>query len=800
MASGRSSEPVGVVTGKVYDKSAGEPLPFANIVIYSLRDSLMVTGTIASENGSFTIEKVPYGRYYIEVKFIGYDKQVLNDIRIVPQKSYIDLGNIQIEPAREQLQEVEVTAERAAVEFHVDKKVVSIQENLNATGESLARALENAPSISVDIDGNVALRGSTSFTVLIDGKPSPLNGPDALQQIPASAVENVEIITNPSAKYDPDGLAGIINIITKKRALDGVSGMINLSAGTRDKYRGDILVNFKSDKVTVYAGADFNDMNFMGKMTKSTFMQSADTAEYILSSGTGDRVRQGYSFKGGLTYHFNKNTSFTFEGSGGTHSFSRIQLGKYHEYTVPDLNHLYYINDNLGSRSEDFYGFTANFEKSFANKDHKLTSYLYFEKEFGGSEEAQEQLFTDENWQEIQVDSEKIKTDEESDEYGLRFQIDYTRPFGVTGKLETGYQARIDMENEDHHFFNFDNETDTWVANPMFTNDVDFRNDIHALYGTYANEFKGFGYQFGIRTEYNFREIQNLNAAAPSSMELFDYFPSVHLSRKIGKQDQVLASYSRRINRPRGFFLDPYPSYMDPNTIRIGNPELLPEYVDSYELSYQKGIGKSSFISLEGYYRKTHNAMTRLTSVRDDGIRVFTMDNLNEENAAGGELMVNMQVTKWLNLNASTNLYLFTLEGNLTDNSVAARSTNSDFRFNGNIRIGRDTRFQVQGFYQGPSVTAQGERKEFLMTSASLRQDFFKQRLSATLRIQDIFKTGNFHFVAEGSNFRDEFRFSREPQVVMLTLGYRINNYKNRDRDGGRGEDSQNGDEIMNDQ
>jgi outer membrane receptor protein involved in Fe transport len=238
---------------------------------------------------------------------------------------------------------------------------------------------------------------------------------------------------------------------------------------------------------------------------------------------------------------------------------------------------------------------------------------------------------------------------------------------------------------------------------------------------------------------------------------------------------------------------------MDPNTIRIGNPKLLPEYVDSYELSFQKGLGKS-FISLEGYYRLTHDAMTRITHVQDDGTRVFTMDNLNKQYAGGAELMFNIQLTKWFNFNASTNVYLFRLEGNLSDNTVAAKSTNSDFRFNGNFKLTPSTRFQIQGFYQGPSVTAQGTRKEFFMTSASVKQDFMKQRLSATLQFRDIFNSGKFQFISEGSNFRDEFKFSREGQIVRLTLSFRINNYKSKEKQQNENEGPQNEDVIMNNQ
>jgi outer membrane receptor protein involved in Fe transport len=800
MDQGSKPDPIGVIKGKVLDKKTNQPLSYSNLILHSQRDSSMVTGAISTEDGSFIIEKVPFGRFYLEVKFIGYQKHIIKDLRINPQSVVIDLGTITLDQGSQQLEEVTVTAERTPVEFKIDKKIVNISENLNSMGSSVARALENAPSITVDIDGTVALRGSTNYTVLIDGKPSPLKGSDALQQIPASAVENVEIITNPSAKYDPDGLAGIINIITKKRALDGISGITNISVGTRDKYRGDAMITFKSDKLTIYAGGDFNNEHNYGNQTRTTMTESSDTARYIESNGSSDRNRYGYTVRSGITYNFKKIGSFTLEGSGGNHSFNNTENGYYHQYTVPASTDVYYLNNNIGARPEDFYGITFNYDKTFGGlPNHKITSYFYYEKEMGKSNNTLDQIFTDNNWNEIATDPNNIKTNQNTNESGLRFQVDYTRPLGQQGKLETGYQARVDRSYEDYNFYNYDHLTDTWVNNPIFTNAMNYRNDIHSAYGTYSNEFKTFGIQIGLRAEYSSRSIQNQKATAPSTLDLFDFFPSLHLSKKIGKQDQLLASYSRRINRPRGFFLDPFPQYIDPNTIRKGNPNLLPEYIDSYELTYQKGLGKS-FISLEGYYRLTHNAMSRVTEVMPDGTRVFTMENLNKQHAGGAELMFNIQLNRWFNFNASTNVYLFKIEGTVSDNSVAVKSTNSDFRLNANFKLTSSTRLQVQGFYQGPSVTAQGTRKEFFMSSASVKQDFLKQKLSATLQFRDIFKTGNFSFVNEGANFHDEFTFQREGQVLMLTLTYKINNFKNKEKGRGENEGGGNEDVIMNNQ
>jgi len=790
LGGGGKMDPIGKIVGKVIANTTKDPLPYSNIILSSQKDSTLITGTIASEDGSFLLEKVPFGRFYMEIKFIGYEKKIFPDIGITPENNTLDLGVIRVLEVAEQLMEVQVTAERSPVEYRIDKKVIHVSENLNAMGGSAAQALENVPSITVDVDGNVSLRGSDNYTVLIDGKPSPLKGSDALRQIPASAVENIEIITNPSAKYDPDGLSGIINIVTKKRALDGISGVVNTSVGTGDKYRGDFLVNYKNDKFSFFLGADYTDETRTGKINVSQMSILNDTSNYTVHFGDGPFTGSGYTFKGGIGYKFNEKNSFSLDGSYGYGNFSRSENEKFREYSIPSNTDVYYLQNGSDSRYQDFYNLSLNYEKIFNNKDHKLTSYLYYSQEWGGANENINQYLTDENWTINDPDPYRIFIEEPSKESELRFQSDYSKPMGTSGKLEAGYQLRSDKENESYYFNEWDSNLNDWIDNPDFSNSLVFSRNIQALYGMYSNQLWGFEYQLGLRGEYTYRSVKNIKSDQPSVLDRFDYFPTVHVSRKIGKQDQAQVSYSRRIRRPRGFELDPFVSYMNPITIRMGNPDLLPEYVDSYELTYQKGLGKS-FISLEGYYRLTHDAMTRVTNVQDDGTRVLTMENLNEEQSMGAELMFNFLINKWINFNVSGNLYRYKLIGSISEADVANSSTNYDSRLNLNFRFTPTTRLQVQGFYQGPSITAQGRREDFLMTSAAIKQDFFKEKLSATLQIQDIFGTGSFNFVAEGPNFYDSINRVRESQVVRLTLGFRINNYKK--QNGTRDEGPENG-------
>lgn len=312
----------------------------------------------------------------------------------------------------------------------------------------------------------------------------------------------------------------------------------------------------------------------------------------------------------------------------------------------------------------------------------------------------------------------------------------------------------------------------------MFTSSMDFKEQIHAVYSTYTSSLLGIQYVAGLRGEYNNREIIHYKDNSPNSYKLdrFDYFPSLHLSYQLAGEGQLMSSYSRRINRPRGFDLDPFPSYMNQYSIRIGNPDLKPEYTDSYEFSYMKKFG-SSFASIETFYRTTNNLITRLTSVQD-GISYMTVDNLNRDYSMGGEIMGNINVTKWLLVNTSFTLYNYKLKGEVLGKSVDRESTNYSGRLNTTIKINPDSRIQLTGFYRGPSVSAQGDQKGMVFTNLSYRQDFMKKKLTATLSVRDLLGTMRMQGTSSGDNFKSTFKMTREPRVLMLTLSYKINNYK----------------------
>lgn len=766
------------IKGQVVDAASHSPMEYANVVVYSAKDSTIAGGIMTASNGSFEIKKLPAGNFYIRVNFIGFERATISKIVLNQAKPTVDVGQIELKAATEQIGEVAVTAQKPQVEFKIDRRVVNVSQNITATGGSAVEVLENTPSVQTDFEGNITLRGSSAFTVLIDGKPSVLTGSDALRQIPATNIENIEIITNPSAKYDPDGVSGIINVIMKKNIKDSFSGLLNLTAGMNNKYRGDMNFNYRTGKWNFLLGADFTDMNFKGSRDTKMELFSADTTTYRNSNGDGSMIRKGRSVKGGFDFQLSKNTSFGMTGTIGNQSFGNTNTGLMHEYTNMATPEIFTFQDNSAKRGSDYWSSDLNFQQKFNKKGHELTGLFYASGSNGNDMEYQTRFLTDSNWQTIDPNSVKNRSTENSDETEYRAKLDYTLPINDKNKFEAGYQARIEKENE---IFNFEESgsNNIWVNNPLFSSSFNYSSNIHSLYSTFSHTGEGFSFQLGMRGEYTDRSIASIQFPTPHKFNQYDFFPTIHFSQKLKNDFEFQASYSRRLNRPRANDLEPFTSYMDQYNVRTGNPDLRPEYTGSYDLTILKRIDKS-FISLESYYRNTQGLITRIQSLRDDGIMVNTMANVNNDYSLGAEFMANIEVKPGFRIIGSATLYNYWLVGSINGKSVDQSSTNFDSRLNLDMKVAKNTRFQLTGIYRGATASAQGTRDPMMFANAALKQDFLKNKLTATLQIQDIFGTMKFGGTSYGEGFQSQFKFKREPQVVQLTLSYKLNNFKSK--------------------
>jgi outer membrane receptor protein involved in Fe transport len=767
----------GKVKGKIIDAETKTPMEYANVAIYRKQDSKLVTGGISTASGSFEVTDLPFGVYYIEANFIGFEKVKIDNVKIVPNSTSFDMGIIELSVDRTKVGEVEVVAERNRVEYKIDKKVINVTNDINAAGGTAITVLENTPSVEVDIDGNVSLRGSSSFTVYIDGRPSVLTGSDALKQIPSAAIQNIEIITNPSVKYDPDGMAGIINVVMKKNVLSGVNGIINLNLGTGERYGTDLMLNYKTKKYNIFLGGNWNDNRDKGtqKSTRETYAN--DTTTYLITEGTRNQSHGGKQLKGGFDYFLTDKTSVTVSGELGTYDFSGGGSGNLHKYQFPAGLDVYSVQANNSSRNGNFISTNTSFLTKFDESGmHKLEGSFIYQKRDGLSDETIDEFLSDASYRQTSNYLSRVITDENSTSNDYRLKLDYTLPLKDGAKFEAGLQSRMESENENFHFKNFDPKTNTFINNPLFTSDMIFKEDIHSIYSTYSGNVKAIQYMLGLRGEYTNRSIDHSKVDKPYTLDRFDVFPSAHLSYNLADKSQFMTSYSRRINRPDGRDLDPFPNYMNQYTIRIGNPDLKPEYTDSYEFSYMRKFN-NSFVSFETFYRTTNNLMTRIQDLRE-GIIYMSTVNLNRDHSLGGEIMGNINVTKWLLVNTSFSIYNYIMKGEVLGKSVDRQSTNYSGRLNATVKFSGDSRMQLTGFYRGPSVSAQGEQKGMVFTNLSYRQDFMKKKLSATLSMRDVLGTARMQGSATGDGFKSTFKMQREPRVLMLTLSYKINNYK----------------------
>jgi outer membrane receptor protein involved in Fe transport len=764
----------GIIKGRIIDSDTDEPVEYANISIYRMADSNLVTGTITNASGNFIIEDVPFGKYQLQADFLGYSKKIINHIIVNANKLKADLDEIRLNKASLALGEVEVRADQARVQYKIDKKVVNVSQDLQSVTGTAADVLGNTPSVNVDIEGNVTLRGSGNFTVLINGRPGALDGSDALQQIPANNIKNIEIITNPSAKYDPDGTAGIINVITKKKRRSGLNGNLNLGIGYRDKYNAEILLNYKTGDFNFTGGFNYRYHHYQGDHTRERETFGEDTTLFTKSKGSRYMYRGATSGNFGVDWAFSGKTNIGLNGKIGVYKFGFGRNVDNQEWSAPGDKRNYYVVENKVPFKSDFYDVNLDFQHHFERKGHKINALAHYSRRFGGNEDISREWQSDDNWNKIDTTLYKTKASEQGADMEARVQIDYTLPMAKEGKFEAGYQTRFEEDIEAYEFDAFIYGTG-WLNNDQYNTDMDFSKTIHSVYAMINNKFLGFGYQIGLRTEYTDRVLYDEAADNTYTLDRFDYYPTIHLSKQLPNNHQLQASYSRRVNRPRGYYLEPFRSYMDKENVRLGNPDLKPEYTDSYELNWQKKWGVS-FFTIESYYRVTHDMITRRHTLLEENILLHTYDNVNNSYSLGGEVMLNYEVNKKLDINTSGNIYHYRIKGDLEATTVDNESINWDARANTTLNYIPMTKIQLQMRYRGPSVTPEGTRKGYFVSNIAARYDFLDRKANITLQVRDLLGTRKRERTIDSDVYQQHGYLKFESPIVILSFTYRLKN------------------------
>lgn len=759
------------ISGTVIDLNSSTPLEFANIVLFSAKDSTQVSGTVTDKKGLFELPNIQIGNYFIRISFIGYDNYTAN----INPVNNIDLGKIYLAHESIGISDVVVSGERAAISYEIDKKVINVGENFSASSGTAVDILENIPSVTVDIEGNVSLRGSSNFKVLIDGRPTVLEPADALQQIPASSIENIEIMTNPSAKYDPEGTSGIINVILKKSKNQGISGVLELNGGLKDKYGGEAITDFKGESIHANIALNYNKRNFGGIQSERSWTNDGLKTSFYNSEGSSSRGMENYGLRGSITFNLGEQKTLLLGSRYGTRSNFGNSYLDYTEWNSLSTSQLSLVNNSQDKRSGNNFTLFANYTHPFKSKGHKITAEINFNSS-SSNEESVNRL----------LDLNKIIAGQISTEEGpgkeLEANLDYILPLGDNSRFEAGFQSELEFDNEKTGISNYNVSASQFVRDPLYDKDISYDKQEIALYTMYSDKIEKFGYQIGFRAEHTGRNIELNSLNKNFTINKWDYFPSAHISYEISPGHQMMTSYTKRINRPRGWELEPFETWMNAYNVRIGNPALLPEYIDSYEFGYQTLIGKS-VLSAEAYYRITNNRIERIQSVYSDKVTLQSVENIGKDYALGSEFFLNFDPVSGWNVNLMANLYHYRIEGFLYGDNFSRKSFNWNIRFNNTIKLSQLTQIQFNTNYNSPSVSAQGKREGFIYTNIAVKHEILHNMLTATLQVRDLFGSAKHESINQSSDFYSYRHSQIESPVVMLNLRFNFNNYKSNQRE-----------------
>lgn len=772
LLSGISQMAIAQIHGRLLDASSREAIDYADIFLYETGNSKPIQQTFPNERGEFRFEQVRKGRYAIMARLVGYDILSQRDIEV--NGAPVNLGDLMMKPLEIGIAEVEVVASKRQLVYKLDKKVVEATSNMMAGGGSAVDVLENTPSIRVDAEGDVTFRGSSGFLVYIDGKPSVFTGTQALEQVPAGHIENIEIITTPSAKHDTEGDVGIINIITKKHSRQGLSGMINLSGSTWLSRHVDFLLTQQNARSRWYVGGQWTD-----RMRKSDFDQekltivgNQTTSSHAIGPRTGDSYH--YTLKGGWSLSLPK-TTITLDLEGGYGGNKRKGEMNYEEtitlkggspvttrYTSIDD----YDNDeNIGLGS-------LSVQHKFNDKGHEISASAYYK--YGGN--ALEYFFND--LMSLQGERQQGHRAYESEHREtLRANLDYALPFGKGGKLEAGYQYYSYLEDGDYKMEWWDPEKQIFYWRDDIYNTFYFQEGVNSIYAILSQSWNNFEAQAGVRGEHTHTVLRSSVEGADRTKNRFEFFPSVHLGYNFPNGHRLLASYSRRTTRPQLYYMEPYITYRDFYTAEIGNPDIRPEYINSFELNYQKSFGENS-VSATLFHRSRKDKIERLRVPYSAGVTLDSMANVGHDYSTGLELSLNLHPVRWWNTTVNGNLYHYKVKNEQAAGGNTSTSTNYDILWNNLFDLGKYTRLQLDGSFVGPSVTTQGRTDAYWYANLAVRQQLFNRRLTATLAFRDIFRSAKYISDIQTADLRSLTRIKPKYPQITLTLSWTFNSYK----------------------
>ena len=777
-----STETKWTISGTVQEQQTNESVAYATVALYNKSDASLITGVITNDQGEFVLDKIEQGDYYLMVSFMGYKDYKVDPVTLDPYQKYINLGTISLEHNIEALEEVVVTSKTKAIKNTVDKQVLSVSSNLLSTGGTAVDALRLSPSIQIDSDNNVKLRGSSNFIVLVNGKPTTLNAQDYLKSIPANSIKSIEVITNPSVKYNAEGGAGIINIILKKGVTAGFNGIVNASVGTKDKYAADVNINLNKEKVSYSLGVDWRDYTKTANNDYYRTLYNEDNTHYASMLQDRRFTESNLGFRFGLDYNPNEKTNINYSFHTGYNQIDLAVLNTNSGYTIPASTEEHKYNPFYSKMKPTFFTNNLGFTRILNENNDQLALnvyYSYIDYDFNNNQYS---YFTDENQNIIDDEPYRLDIINKNNSNDVRFDVDYTKVYSENSNLETGLSYHQYNRFLNLIYAEYDYDENGWVNHPDYTGKYTFNEGVYAAYANLNSSFWGLSTSFGLRMEYTDRILTSKNTNEQYKYYKANFFPGISISKNLTENANIKFALTNRINRPDEYYMNPYPEFQDDYFYSEGNPYLIPEIVRNNEIGYSYSKEQTSFAA-NLYYRTTQDKIEQKLTIEDDDKIHTIFHNDAGDKAIGMELMYNFNVNDWWSVNANAELFYYDIWANID----GIKSSNDDFSWTGQLvnsfNISNSTSLQVIGYYASKTARSQGELSNYYFVDIALKKQFLDGNLSVNLQLKDVLQSLNYELYTNTTNMDLVGDFNNESPILLFNVSYKLFNYKKKTKD-----------------
>lgn len=773
----KSAQSIGPVTiiATFLDSKTNQPIEYATVLLLNAQDSSIINGTTSSKKGEIKFENIAFGAYKIKASIIGY-KTTQSKVFVVNSKELlVDLGVFKMDISDKTLKALEIVGEKADFTNQLDKKTYSVGKNITNIGGSATDILQNIPSVNVDIDGKISLRGSENVTVLIDGKPSTLTGANRqaiLQQLPANAISEIEIITNPSAKYDADGMAGIINIKTKKDKLKGINANTQATVGTNDKYSFNLGLNNRTSKYNLFGNYSYRHERRDNFGNGEQFNYFTGNNYSFKSKNDGYNLNDFNTGRVGIDYYLNNHNTISFSTGISSNISARPDLINFDYYDSVGYLYSNFKRNNYATDNNLTLDATIDYRRTVSKNKSELTASASINS---NTRKANED-YKNSTAVSFEIPSQRNKN--EATFTNFIAQIDYVWPL-KNGKIETGAKTTMRSIDNNQQGFRYNFGNNEFWKDSLISNHFVYNEMVNAGYITFASKYKNFDYQLGVRTEITDIEGNSKTTNTLFTNSYFNFFPSGFVKYALAKDQNLQLGYSRRVNRPGFESLNPFIDYSDSVNLRQGNPKVQPEYIHSVELNYQTQIKKLN-LSATLYYRYTDNMIARLRTVNPvTGLSIMSFYNFNSAQNTGVEVIIRYNFVKLGNLMLSGNWYQNVVNGGNVQSDLQSEITTWNTRLTYNLPLPKAFYFQANGMYMAPMRFAQSTISGMNGLDIGVRKDFYDGKLQCGLNLSDVFNIRQFNIRQDGTNFTYDGMRKRESRVLTFSVTYRIGSKDN---------------------